>query len=133
MNRLSELRIEKKLKQSELAKLVNTTQQTISAYERDLYVQKDSALEQRLADFFACSIDYLRGLSNIRNSEEYIKDSILLADEFRKIGIIGENEDISDELLEYFRNLIELNKPFLSSFSKTKKSDENNNEESKKN
>ena len=50
-----------------------------------------------------------------------------------KLGIIGENEDISDELLDYFRNLIELNKPFLSSFSKTKKSDENNSEDSEEN
>ncbi len=118
MNRLSELRKEKNLKQSELAKLMGTSQQTISAYERDMYSQKDSVLEKKLAEFFSCSIDYLRGLSDIRNSEKYVKDSILLRDEFRKLGIIGEDEDISDELLSYFRNLIQLNKPFLSNFSK---------------
>lgn len=120
MNRLSELRKEKKLKQSELAEIIGTSQQTISAYERDLYLQKDSALEKRLADFFDCSLDYLRGLSDIRNSKKLIEDSILLKDEFIKLGIIGENEDISDELLDYFRNLITLNKPFLTNFSKNK-------------
>ena len=80
MNRLSELRKEKKLKQSELAEIIGTSQQTISAYERDLYLQKDSALEKRLADFFDCSLDYLRGLSDIRNSKKLIEDSILLKD-----------------------------------------------------
>ncbi len=120
MNRLSELRKEKKLKQSELAEIIGTSQQTISAYERDLYLQKDSALEKRLADFFDCSLDYLRGLSDIRNSKKLIEDSILLKDEFIKLGIIGEDEDISDELLDYFRNLITLNKPFLTNFSKNK-------------
>lgn len=121
MNRLSELRNEKNLKQSELAKLLGTTQQTISSYERDIYVQKDSELEKKIADFFSCSIDYLRGLTDIRNSKKLLEDSVLLRDEFRKLGIIGEDEDISDELLEYFRNLITLNKPFLSSFSKKNK------------
>ncbi len=118
MNRLSELRNERKLKQSELAELIGSTQQTISAYERDVYTQKDSALEKKLAEFFSCSLDYLRGLSDIRDSKKLLEDSILLKDEFVKLGIINEDEDISDELLAYFRDLIKLNKPFLANFSK---------------
>ena len=76
---------------------------------------------------------------HIKKLLQFIRESkrgVLLSStskEFRKLGIIGENEDISDELLDYFRNLIELNKPFLSSFSKTKKSDENNSEDSEEN
>ena len=118
MNRLAELRKEKHLKQSELAEIVGTTQQTISAYERDAYAQKDSELEEKLADFFSCSLDYLRGLSGIRNSEQLIENSILLKNEFVKLGIIKEDEDISEEMLNYFRDLIKLHKPFLMEFAK---------------
>lgn len=118
MNRLAELRKEKHLKQSELAKIVGTSQQTISAYERDAYIQKDSELEEKLANFFSCSLDYLRGLSNIRNSEKLIENSLLLKSEFVKLGIIKEDEDISEEMLNYFRDLIKLHKPFLMGFAK---------------
>ena len=71
-----------------------------------------------MAEFFSCSLDYLRGLSDIRDSEKLLEDSILLKDEFVKLGIINEDEDISDELLAYFRDHIKINKPFLANFTK---------------
>lgn len=128
-NRLNELRTEKGLKQSELADIVGSSQQTISNYERGYISALESSVEEALANYFSCSLDYLRGLSDIKNPEEYIDSAVLLKKEFIKLGIIKENEDISDEQLSLFRDLLKANKPFFERISKlTKKetSDENN-------
>lgn len=76
-NRLSELRTEKGLKQSDLAEIVGSSQQTISNYERGFITTIDAAVEEALADYFSCSIDYLRGLSDIKNPEEYVNTAVL--------------------------------------------------------
>ena len=60
MYRLKELRLDKGLKQSELANILMTTQATIGKYERgDLEPNLDFL--KRLADFFEVSTDYLLG------------------------------------------------------------------------
>ena len=117
-NRLSELRLAENLKQSELAKIVGCSQQTISNYETGLVSNIDSVVEEAIANHFSCSIDYLRGLSDIKNPEEYINTAILLKKEFVKLGIIKEDEDISKEQLTLFRDLIQANKPFFEKISK---------------
>lgn len=127
-NRLRELREEKGLKQSELADEIGTSQQYISKYERNDFTAIDPSLEEAIADYFSCSIDYLRGKSSIRNPEEYFSEAILLKTEFQKLGIIGKDEDISDDLLAFFRTFLEANKPFIKEFSKLK--EKNMNEDS---
>lgn len=60
MYRLKELRLDKGLKQSELANILMTTQATIGKYERgDLEPNLDFL--KKLADFFEVSTDYLLG------------------------------------------------------------------------
>lgn len=134
-NRLRELRLEAHLKQSDLAKIIGCGQQKISSYERSEYLSAEIEFEEALANYFGCSIDYLRGISSIKNPEDYIEKSILLKDEFVKLGILKEDQDLSDELLTFFRDLVKANKPFFKQLSELKESnniiDEDNPEKSK--
>lgn len=134
-NKLNELRVAAGLKQSELAELVGCSQQTISNYETGFVNNIDSIVEEAIANYFSCSIDYLRGLSDIKNAEEYVNDAILLKNEFVKLGIIKEGDDISKQQLKLFRDIIKANKPFLkqishlSNDSEPNESDNNNENE----
>lgn len=58
--RLKELRKEKNLLQSELAKALNTTQRKISYWESEK-IEPDLASLWKLSDYFEVSIDYLIG------------------------------------------------------------------------
>lgn len=108
MNRLKQLRIEKNLKQSDIAKLFNCTQQMISKYETT-DTRIPCMLEERFALFYCCSIDYLRGLTNIRNSN----NSNSLLSSFYEMGIIKEGQDVNAEQLILLRELIGINKGFF--------------------
>ena len=70
-NRIRELREDRDLKQSDLAKATGIDQRTISNYETGKS-NPDSYALIRLADFFNVSIDYLVGRTshNFYNSEE---------------------------------------------------------------
>lgn len=108
VNRLKQLRIEKKLKQSDVAKIFNCTQQMISKYETS-DTRIPCILEEKLALFYGCSIDYLRGLTNVRNSNT--SSSILSP--FYELGIMKEGQDISPEYLALLREFIGVNKCFF--------------------
>lgn len=125
-NKLNELRVAAGLKQSELAKLVGCSQQTISNYETGFVNNVDPLVEEAIANYFSCSIDYLRGLSDIKNAEEYVNAAILLKHEFVKLGIIAEDEDISENQLKLFRDIIKANKPFFTQIAKLKENEEKN-------
>lgn len=75
MNRLKELRIEKELLQSDIAKIINKGERTVGFYEtgeRDMNTETLAIL----SDFFNVSIDYLLGKTDIRNPGKQI-DNIL--------------------------------------------------------
>lgn len=68
MNRLKDLRLQKRMKQTDLAKLLNCSSTTISNYEvglRDI----DSATICRLCEIFGCTADYLLGRSAVQSAE----------------------------------------------------------------
>jgi transcriptional regulator with XRE-family HTH domain len=67
--RIKELRLERKMKQAELAKIIGVSQNTLSYWERGEY-KPDNAALQKLADFFLVSIDYLLGRTNVRREGE---------------------------------------------------------------
>ena len=67
-NRLRKLRIEKKMKQEEIAKKFNTSKAAISNYEND-YRKPNMDLISDLADFFDVSVDYLLGRTDVRKIE----------------------------------------------------------------
>ena len=128
-NRLKDLRLSAGLKQSDLAKIVGCSQQTISNYETGFSTNLDSIVEETIANYFSCTIVYLRGLCSIKNPEEYINNDVtFLQKEFIKLGIIEEGEEISQEQLDLFRDLIKANKQFFKRLSSTLPKDSDNNE-----
>ena len=66
-NRLKEIRQEKKLSQTDIAKALGVTRQAISLYEKG---DREPKLEtwQKLADFFNVPVDYLLGISKDRST-----------------------------------------------------------------
>lgn len=83
MNRIKELRIEKKISQSHLAKFLNTTQQSISFYEIEKRDPDIKTLEL-LSDYFDVSIDYLLCKSDVRNPNKLIEDFNSLSEDSKK-------------------------------------------------
>ena len=73
MNRLKELRLERGLLQSDIAKIINKSERTVGFYETG---ERDMGTETLaiLSDFLNVSIDYLLGKSNIRNPEKLDKE-----------------------------------------------------------
>lgn len=61
--RLKELRIAKKLSQTELAKVLNVSQRSISSWETG-FRQPDFETLERLANYFEVTTDYLLGLED---------------------------------------------------------------------
>ena len=65
-NRIKDLRIEKKLTQEELSKILRVSRGNVSKYENeDLDISNDKL--KILADFFNVSVDYLLGIAEERN------------------------------------------------------------------
>lgn len=73
MNRLKELRLERGLLQSDIAKIIDKSERTVGFYETE---ERDMGTEtlSKLSTFFDVSIDYLLGKSNIRNPEKLDKE-----------------------------------------------------------
>lgn len=65
IERLKEIREDKDYKQSDIAKVLNTTQQQYSKYELGLQVIPVERLV-KLAKFYNTSVSYLIGLTNER-------------------------------------------------------------------
>lgn len=63
MNKLRELRILRKLKQSDMAKILNTSISNISGWELDKW-QPDINMLRKISNYFNVSIDYLVGNEN---------------------------------------------------------------------
>lgn len=66
-NRIKEIRQEKNLSQTDIAKALGVTRQAISLYEKG---DRELKLEtwQKLADFFNVPVDYLLGISKDRST-----------------------------------------------------------------
>ena len=65
MERLRDIREDRDLKQSDIAKLLNVSQQTYSRYENDeISIDKESLM--KLALFYNTSVDYLLELTDER-------------------------------------------------------------------
>lgn len=72
-NRIKEIREDKSLTQSDIAKILNTTQQQYSKYELGIQIIPLEKINI-LANFYNTSIDYLVGRTDIRKP---YPDSIL--------------------------------------------------------
>lgn len=68
MNRIRELREEKRMKQSDLALLLSVKPQSVSRYETEKN-DLDTDTIKRLCIIFSVTSDYLLGLSNVRTQQ----------------------------------------------------------------
>lgn len=71
-NRLKLLREELNLKQDELAKKLDVSPSAIGMYERDLREANDE-IKIKMCKLFSCSMDYLTGNSDERNTVDVSK------------------------------------------------------------
>ena len=74
--RLSELRKGKDLSQAELGKIFKLGQSTIGMYETDKR-EPDMVTIKQFANFFGCSIDYILGHTDIRETPEQRIESVI--------------------------------------------------------
>ena len=83
--RLKKLRQEKKLKQSELAKILNISPSAIGMYETNKR-EPDDALKIRIANFFNVSVAYLVGETNDRkdNKKDIDNDFHALYEDYKE-------------------------------------------------
>lgn len=97
MNRLRELRTERGLLQSDIAKIINKGERTVGFYETG---ERDMGTETlaTLSNFFNVSIDYLLGKTNIRN---YDKDEQEFRFAYHKEMEGLTEEEIADALRFY--------------------------------
>ena len=123
-NRLYELRTEQKLYQGQLAEKLNCSQQLVSNYELGKLKRIPVDFEERLCNYFNCSIDYLRYRTNIRNEEKYsetlmkiekvIEDFYFDSSNTNK----GSKQDLTDEELANFLEILSHFKDILKKFPK---------------
>lgn len=100
-NRLKELRHEKNLSQTDIAKALGVTRQAISLYEKSDREPKIDTW-QKLADFFKVPTEYLMGITNDRvtltvndlnpaEEDAYKRITAMLSEDYPK-GSISKNK-----------------------------------------
>lgn len=77
MNRIKQLREERELYQSDIAKFLGVSITAITYYENEKRDLPTNVLK-KLADYFGVSTDYLLGKSDIRNLEKLDSDTLFL-------------------------------------------------------
>ena len=97
MNRLKELREERELNQSDIAKKLNISTAAYSYYENEKRDIPTNVLKL-LSEFFNCTIDYLLGKTNIRNIEDEFKFAYHKETE-------GLYEDEIKEALDFYKKI----------------------------
>ncbi|MCI8272695.1 MAG: helix-turn-helix transcriptional regulator [Clostridia bacterium] len=122
-NRLHELRSEQKLHQEQLAKAIDCSQQLISNYETGKLKRLPADLEEKICDYFNCSIDYLRCRTNIRNEKRYSQtlikiESIIEGFYSNSEGNRKSQQDLTDEELANFQEILSRFKDILQKFPK---------------
>ncbi len=102
MNRLKELRLEKGLLQSDIAKIIDKSDRIVGFYETG---ERDMSTDtlSKLADFFNVSIDYLLGKSDIRNSIDVNNVSFANHNGIDTAGLNKEEIDEIKKQVEYMR------------------------------
>lgn len=94
--KLKELRLEKKINQSELGEIIGISPSTVGMYERDQRFP-DKDILGKIADYFDVSIDYLLGRTNEKNPN--VRNS--------KINIDKNKKDVEDLLEETINQILD--------------------------
>lgn len=123
-NRLYELRTEQNLYQEQLAQKINCSQQLISNYETGKLRRVPVDFEEKLCNYFNCSIDYLRCRTNIRNEEKYSDTLIKIEKMIEEFYLDndtkkGSKQDLTEEELANFLEILSNFKDILKKFPTT--------------
>ena len=117
MNRIKELRKEKKLTISKVSDDLNIPKTTLNNYENGKRTPRDSVLWEKIADYFNVSVSYLMGLSDQRISEE---KALNVAKEifYRLLNNPEKIEEQEFKALKYFedKNLDDLLKEIIAKY-----------------
>ena len=111
--RLKSLRYEKEIMQKEIATYLNITTSAYGFYEQDKRKPTPEVLS-KLAKFYNVSVDYLLGITNVRNiylnSNNIIKTDIKDPNAFMKYAkVLFMSGDVAEEDLEkIYRDISEL-------------------------
>ena len=112
MSKLRELRKAKNMTQSELAKVINVSEKTISRWEKDDTLMKANKAKE-LAKFFNVSLGYLLGY--VDRYEPYYNDEIFIGD--GKGGYTSLSSEREEKLSElFYKHVEEKFTDFLKSF-----------------
>lgn len=84
---LQELRKDKNMNQTDMAKILNTTQRTVSNWETGRNEPPYEILI-KYAKYFNVSVDYILGLTKEQNTNYKIKNNISIKGNKNKIGKI---------------------------------------------
>ena len=102
--RLKSLRLERNLKQSELAKIIEVSSSTIGMYEQGRRYADLETLK-KIANLFDVSTDYLIGRTDIRKFEDFPPEVKRLAELF--VGVDGAKAEKLEKILLEVKELIE--------------------------
>lgn len=104
--KLKELRLEKKINQSELGEIIGISPSTVGMYERDQRFP-DKDILGKLADYFGVTVDYLLGRTDERNlhKEKPKLDSSIKTIAAHRINI---NEDLPDDAIDKINEYIKM-------------------------
>lgn len=127
IRRLVELMEEKDMSQIELSRLVGTTNVTISRYisgERKPRIE----IVGKIAEVLGCSVDYLLGISDIKNFTErkFTASKVdvhymSIYNKLNEISKIISNKQLSDEQILIIEKLLDTNQEFISKFDSKEK------------
>lgn len=75
MNRIRFLRMQKAIKQEDLARIIHVSQSSLSGYENEKY-EPDKRTLLRLASYFGVSVDYLLGIDPVCHLDTGLKKKV---------------------------------------------------------
>lgn len=99
MNRIKELRLEKHLLQSDVAKYIGKSERIVGFYEKG---ERDPSTDTllKLSVLFDVSIDYILGKSDIKNSKTINLEEIDIAFASGLKGLNKENQETLKNIME---------------------------------
>lgn len=99
MNRIKELRVEKHLLQSDVAKYIGKSERIVGFYEKgERDPNTDTLL--KLSELFDVSVDYILGKSDIKNSKTINLNDIDIAFASGLKGLNKENQETLKNIME---------------------------------
>lgn len=96
--RLRYLREERELRQQDVAESMNISTRMIGYYESNQHFPSDAQMIIALANFFDVSLDYLFGISNVKNGEELTEFNSLFA------ALSEEDKKSALDYISYLKN-----------------------------